>query len=294
MPEGIPGPSTGEHVFDIDFELGQAHDAGITPFGRRRRLDIRGGAIDGAAIRGKVKNWGVDDGAIEIEQLHMLQLGEDQVFLHGCGLSATANTPARIVLDFEAPNSSTYAYLNEGVYVADRAYDEQLKLSRLRVYRVGAAADASGFRVQRARTRPPQPVACATGASRRGSELYRARVALAGYWSVGESKRGTRNMVPIVSGTLQGELSGRVLAGGADYQLDDGDMLTLDARYVLELDDGELIFVRNCGKVGALVPSFEARVDGPYAFLNEPGWSSADPAPNADLSGIDLVVYSGE
>jgi hypothetical protein len=55
---------------------------------------------------------------------------------------------------------------------------------------------------------------------------------------------------------------------GGDYQLAIGDALTLDARYLLELEDGELVMVRNCGAVGALVPTFEARVDGPYAWLN--------------------------
>ncbi len=47
-------------------------------------------------------------------------------------------------------------------------------------------------------------------------------------------------MVPIVGGRVDGpRLSGRVVAAGADYQLlgDDG-VSMLEARYVLEADDG--------------------------------------------------------
>ena len=101
-------------------------------------------------------------------------------------------------------------------------------------------------------------------------------------------------MVPIVGGAFQGKLSGRVLPGGGDYQLAQGDAFTLDARYVLELADGELVVVRNCGTAGALVPVFETRTDGPYAWLNQHDYVSADPEPTSDLKGIVLTIYEGK
>ena len=52
---------------------------------------------------------------------------------------------------------------------------------------------------------------------------------------------------------------------------------TIDAHYLWETDDGEVIVVRNGGAFGALVPTFEARADGPYAYLNEGAYLSSNP-----------------
>lgn len=59
---------------------------------------------------------------------------------------------------------------------------------------------------------------------------------------------GMRRMVPILGGTICGPaMRGRVLAGGADFQLvvAGGTESHLDARYVVELDDGSRLFVMN-------------------------------------------------
>ena len=62
----------------------------------------------------------------------------------------------------------------------------------------------------------------------------------------GASTRGKRRTIPITGGSVRGRLNGRVLAGGADFQLIVSDtMAVLDARYTLELDSGERIFVQN-------------------------------------------------
>ena len=64
--------------------------------------------------------------------------------------------------------------------------------------------------------------------------------------AVGNGPQGLRRMVPILGGRVTGRLSGRVLPGGADYQLVVGPTVSrLDARYVLELDDGARIYVEN-------------------------------------------------
>lgn len=62
------------------------------------------------------------------------------------------------------------------------------------------------------------------------------------------TSRGLRRMVPINGGRLNGPaMRGRVLAGGADFQLilAEGTESHLDARYVIELDDGSRLFVIN-------------------------------------------------
>ena len=59
--------------------------------------------------------------------------------------------------------------------------------------------------------------------------------------------RGMRRVVPITGGQAQGNgWTARVLPGGSDFQLIVSDTLSeLDARYGLETDAGDLIFVQN-------------------------------------------------
>ena len=67
----------------------------------------------------------------------------------------------------------------------------------------------------------------------------------------GLNSRGKRRIIPITGGTLRGpRLNGRVLAGGADFQLVVSDTAAdLDARYIIELDGpefaGEHLYVQN-------------------------------------------------
>jgi hypothetical protein len=64
---------------------------------------------------------------------------------------------------------------------------------------------------------------------------------------VGRTLQGNRRVIPILGGTVQGAgWTARVLPGGADFQLILGDTVAqLDARYVLETDAGDLVFVQN-------------------------------------------------
>jgi hypothetical protein len=64
---------------------------------------------------------------------------------------------------------------------------------------------------------------------------------------VGRTARGLRRLIPILGGEASGEgWKARVLPGGADFQLVVSDTLAeLDARYVLETEAGELIYVQN-------------------------------------------------
>lgn len=64
---------------------------------------------------------------------------------------------------------------------------------------------------------------------------------------VGRVARGGRRLIPILGGEAVGDgWRARVLPGGADFQLLVNDTLAeLDARYVLETDAGDLIYVQN-------------------------------------------------
>jgi hypothetical protein len=63
----------------------------------------------------------------------------------------------------------------------------------------------------------------------------------------GLTTSGRRRIIPITGGTVQGPLlKGKVLAAGADFQIVLSDTCAdLDARYMLQLDSGEHIFVQN-------------------------------------------------
>ena len=65
--------------------------------------------------------------------------------------------------------------------------------------------------------------------------------------------------------------------------------MTLDARYLWQASDGEVIIVRNGGSMGSLVPTFEVRVDSPYAWLNTELYLSSNPSIGS--SGVGLTFY---
>jgi hypothetical protein len=78
---------------------------------------------------------------------------------------------------------------------------------------------------------------------------FEARVQVGAAMDLGQVPAGRRRIVPILSGTVDGpEIKGRVLPGGADWQIvrDDG-FTELDARYTIETSEGQLIYVQNRG-----------------------------------------------
>lgn len=79
--------------------------------------------------------------------------------------------------------------------------------------------------------------------------LLEARAALAPPILVGATPQGTRRMVPITGGDFAGpSIRGAILAGGADWQYQRADGVTvLEARYLLRTDDGITIQVTNRG-----------------------------------------------
>jgi hypothetical protein len=79
--------------------------------------------------------------------------------------------------------------------------------------------------------------------------LFKAEITLAPAQELGEAPHGRRRIIPITGGRVSGErLAGRVLPGGADWQVIRADgVAELDARYTLETDDGALVYVTNRG-----------------------------------------------
>ena len=78
---------------------------------------------------------------------------------------------------------------------------------------------------------------------------------------VGLTHHGVRRLIPILGGQVQGQgWTARVLPGGADFQLIVNErMAELDARYTIETDAGDLIFVQNYA-VRTAAPDVMARL----------------------------------
>jgi hypothetical protein len=76
-----------------------------------------------------------------------------------------------------------------------------------------------------------------------------AWIEVAAPWEAGVTSEGARRMIAITGGRVAGpEIAGTVLPGGADYQTIAADGLTrLHARYAIETDRGERIYVENTG-----------------------------------------------
>jgi Protein of unknown function (DUF3237) len=66
---------------------------------------------------------------------------------------------------------------------------------------------------------------------------------------IGRIAGNLRRVIPIAGGEVTGlRLRGKVLPGGADYQIMRSDGITaLEARYIIQTDDQSLIYVENSG-----------------------------------------------
>lgn len=300
MEEGIPVPEHGVPVLEANIKLDQGYEVGKTPYGQRTVFVIHGGTVSGGKITGSVLPGGLDfqlrfsNGGVEIEEIFVLRTDDGKyIYLRIAGTAADQGD-VRIVPDFEAPNASTYAWLNSGKYVGRRILDVAAKTMRLSVYDVSGveikANVSNSVHVMKPADVQDQPwdFRKAAAQEKRGDQLISENVTLGASQSVGATKRGTRNIIPITGGTLSGKVTGKVLPGGADYQ-NLASPATIDARYLWQTSDGEVIIVRNGGSFGLLAPSFEVRMDSKYAWLNRGLYLSSNPGPGS--GGVMLIFY---
>jgi len=291
LPGGIPNPESGTPVFDVTMTLERVADVGTTQYGARTVAIGRGGDVKGSRLTASVTAGALDfaltlaNGVVEIEQrLVLLTADGKYIFMRGAGTGPDPKD-VRVVMDFEAPNGSDAAWLNTGTYVARRVIDPAAKTMTLRVYDVSSVtAPAGGGRVVRISKPagvPAQPwdYRRVTPGEKPGAQVITERVTLSPSQSVGPSKHGVRNIIPITGGELSGRITGKVVAAGADYQ-NLSPPATIDAHYLWETSDGEIVIVRNGGAFGSLAPTFEARVDGKYAWLNAGLFLSSSPQPS--------------
>ncbi len=300
MKDGIPNPESGVLIFETQLKLDRVAKLGKTQYGNRRVAVALEGAITGSKLTGTMMTGGLDleltlsNGTVEVEQIFVIKTSDGKyIYSRSAGVGADAKD-VRIAMDFEAPTGSSSEWLNTGKYVARRILDEAAKTLTVRVYDVGAVAIPTGaanlLRIAKPSDAPPQPWDSRPRAAseKPGKELIVESVGLSPSQRVGASKRGNRNIIPITGGDLSGRIQGKVLPGGADYQNLSGPP-AIDARYLWQAADGEVILVRNTTSTGGLVPIFEARVDGPYAYLNTGLFLSSNPG--IANGGVKITMY---
>jgi hypothetical protein len=300
MAGGIPVPERGVPVFEASLKLDQTYDVGKTPYGQREIFVVQGGTISGEKINGSVMPGGPDfqlsfsNGGIEIEEIFVLRTGDGKyIYMRSAGTAAD-RSDVRMVPDFEAPSASSYSWLNTGKYAGRRSLDLAAKTMKISVYDVSGVATAPDATNSVQVTKPadvqdqPWDYRKAAAEEKRGDQLISENVTLGASQSVGATKKGNRNIIPITGGTLNGKITGKVLAGGADYQ-NLANPMTIDARYLWQTSDGEVIIVRNGGSMGLLAPAFEVRVDSKYAWLNKGLYLSSNPGIGA--GGVGLTFY---
>src|SRR5688500_14046182 len=266
LPDGIPRPERGTLVSEAEMKLERVADTGRTQYGRRQVAVAQGGTLTGTRVNGSVMTGALDfeltlaNGVVEVEQIYVLRTSDGRyVYLRAAGTGADAKD-VRLVMDFEAPTASDVAWLNTGTYVGRRVLNAAARTMTLRVYDVSGAKPATGsgrvVRISKPDGVPSQPwdYRKAAPSEKRGNQLITETVTLSPSQSVGPSKRGPRNIIPITGGELTGRITGKVLPGGADYQ-NLSPPATIDERYLWQTYVDELILVLNGGEFDTELPS---------------------------------------
>src|SRR3984893_16103031 len=66
--------------------------------------------------------------------------------------------------------------------------------------------------------------------------------------SAGDVGHGVRRILPITGGEVHGDITGKVCAFGADFQIiRPNELIELEAKYAFETDDGAVVYVENKG-----------------------------------------------
>src|SRR6185503_15850636 len=126
---------------------------------------------------------------------------------------------------------------------------------------------------------------------------FEVRATVGAPLEVGAVAQGRRRIVPITGGTFEGpDLRGKVMAGGADWQIIRADGFTeLDTRYTLETDKGQIIYVQNAGMRHAAPDVMKRLLAGEIVdpttvyFRTTPRFETA----SADLQWLTRAVFVG-
>jgi hypothetical protein len=303
MADGIPVPEQGVRVFEAELKLDQSYAVGRTPYGKRDVYVTQAGTFSGDKLKGSVMPGGLDfqlsfsNGGMEIEEIFVLRTEDGKyVYMRSAGTAAD-RSDVRMVPDFEAPAASSYNWLNAGKYAGRRVVDPAAGTLKISVFDISGIAATPNATNSIQVTKPadvrdqPWDYRKASADEKRGDLLIKENVTLGASQSVGATGKSNRNIIPITGGTVSGRIEGKVLSAGADYQ-NLANPATIDARYLWQTNEGEVIVVRNGGTFGALAPTFEVRVDSKYAWLNKGLYLSSNPGMGS--GGVALTFYESQ
>lgn len=124
-----PAPET-EFVMQLKVTLGQPYTVGETPHGRRMAIPITGGTFEGPLLKGTILDGGADwqlskGQRTELEAIYSIKT-DDGVYIHirnrGIIYNGTNEhgQPAfyfKAAPQFEAPEDSPYAWLNNALFL---------------------------------------------------------------------------------------------------------------------------------------------------------------------------------
>ena len=78
--------------------------------------------------------------------------------------------------------------------------------------------------------------------------IFTLTVAIGEVTTAGDTGHGVRRIIPITGGTVTGDITGKICAFGADFQvIRPNELIELEAKYAFETDDGAVIYVENKG-----------------------------------------------
>ena len=78
--------------------------------------------------------------------------------------------------------------------------------------------------------------------------VFSLKIAIGAPIIAGDLGHGIRRIIPILGGTVSGDLTGTIYPVGADFQTIRPDGFTeVEAKYAFELDDGAVIYIENVG-----------------------------------------------
>ncbi len=140
-----------EFVMQLNVTLGETYSLGETPHGNRIVIPITGGTFEGPNIKGTIINGGADyqlanakGNRTELEAIYSIKT-DDGTYIHVRNKGLIYNGPDKdgkpsfyfkAAPQFEAPNDSPYAWLNNALYVCAPGISKQQGAITLNVWKV--------------------------------------------------------------------------------------------------------------------------------------------------------------
>ena len=138
-----------EFALQLKVTLGETYSCGETQHGRRTVIPITGGTFEGPNIKGTILNGGADyqlasGGRTEVEAIYSIKT-DDGIYIHIRNRGIIANSkdaqgnPSfyfRCAPQFEAPNDSKYAWLNNSLFLCAPSFSSGFQGIVLNVWRV--------------------------------------------------------------------------------------------------------------------------------------------------------------